>query len=103
MISWGGRALCPLEEYDDLTIREEMAWHALEEALADAGWLEESRHWPVPWSTVAGVVPDLALGMHVQPPITIYGWRVTLRARTDDHLGEDASGLVDLTCTLTPA
>lgn len=100
MRDYGGRAVCPVDEYDDLDIREEMIWHAIEQALDDAGWLEESRHWPVPWHQVSELVPSLTVGEELRPGITMYGARLILRARTDEHLGEDASGVVDLTATL---
>lgn len=97
---YGGRAMCPADEYGDLELREEMIWHAIEEALADAGWLEWSRDWYVPWQAVVEVVPSLTVGRQVTPGITVFGHRLTLHATTDDHLGNDASGLVDLTATL---
>lgn len=102
MRDYGGRAVCPVEEYDDLEVREEMVWHALEEALVDAGWLEESRHWYVPWPQLVDVVPALTPGERIRPPVSIYGYSLTFTARTDEHLGEDASGVVDLTARLAP-
>lgn len=34
----GGKAACPTNDFHDPTIREEMMWVAIEEALQDAGW-----------------------------------------------------------------
>lgn len=103
MRDFGGRAMCPADEYDDPAIREEMAWHAFEEALADAGWLEWARSWPAPHARLAPLFRNVPIGGDpVIPPISVVGHRLELRATTDSHLGEDASGLVDLTATLVP-
>lgn len=101
MSEWGGRAMCPLEEYDNPAIREEMLWHAVEEAFADAG--RDPR-------------PEHRLGLRLRLEVAYGGvpigreawfteddYRVVVRATSDEHLGEDSSGLVDLTCTLTLA
>lgn len=96
MTTWGGRAMCPADEWGDLELCEEMFWHALEEALTDAGLLQAARRWPLP--PVA--VPNLGAEITQRLP---WGLVATWRAVTDEHLGEDSSGLIDLTCTLTRA
>lgn len=88
--------MCPREEFGDLLIVEEMFFHALEAALEDAGLLKLTRRWQIP--PVA--VPAIGHSTTVHLP---WNYLATFRASTDDHLGDDASGLVDLTCTLTPA
>lgn len=99
---WGGRAMCPADEYDDPAIREEMLWHAVEEAFADAGRDPRTE-------AVLGLRLRLELlaygGVRVgrEAYFTEDGYMLIVRASTDSHLGEDASGLVDVTCTLTPA
>lgn len=102
MRDFGGRAMCPRDEYRDRMIREEMVWHALEEALLDAGLRLPSEgqtfcrvYEAKPWD-VLGLGCELAV-------LVPRGAVVTFRATTDDHLGEDASGLVDLTATLVTA
>lgn len=113
MSDYGGRAMCPADEYGDPGIREEMAWHAIEEALTDAGWLEHARTWAVGWGSTAALIRrlDADAGMTIELRqvdldrafSTDPGWRMELRATTDRHLGQDASGLVDLTATLVTA
>lgn len=94
--------MCPVDEYTDPAIREEMFWHAFEEALADRGWLRIARRWTFH-------MPPCEVAKRFSPPLgearslTMPGLVGTWRASTDEHLGEEASGLVDLTCTLTPA
>lgn len=101
---WGGRAMCPADEYADPALREEMAWHALEQALIDRwGRLDrvpDGRS--ITW-TVWGAAPWLANAVPMEHSARVGDCWATWRASTDDHLGEDSSGLVDLTCTLTPA
>jgi hypothetical protein len=102
--------MCPVDLYGDPAIREEMAWHALEQALADAGWLDDARDWSVRWQATAALLQMLEAdaGMTLElrqidldrTSKAPEGWRFELRAATDLHLGEDAAGLVDLTATL---
>lgn len=103
MSEWGGRAMCPVEEYNDPAIREEMTWHAIEQALAD--------RWGEPYlRRLCSTAATLRVRMtELMPPLgqtrmlQTHSGTLTIRASTDEHLGEDSSGLVDLTCTLTPA
>ena len=105
MNEWGGRALCPADEYDDPAIREEMVWHALEEALIE--WADHNpRALPSLGSEQRDVLhlapwEHLPLGAEVRASLGFIA--ATWRATIDSHLGPDASGLVDLTCTLTEA
>lgn len=105
MSDWGGRAMCPREEYNDPALREEMCWHALEEALTE--WADGNPRALPSLSTqqrdVLRAAPweRLPVGgeVHCAFGFTAATWRAT----TDSHLGPDSSGLVDLTCTLTEA
>lgn len=99
---WGGRAMCPVDDYADPALREEMAWHALEQALEDAGRMDDARAMPLP-EPVERLMPHVPPGGESGVIFFDLGLLAIWRATTDDHLGEDSSGLVDLTCTLTPA
>lgn len=93
-VEYAGQALCPASEYDDPAVAEEMAWHALESALKDAGLLEEARGWEM----VGVAVPQVGEELTVTMPA---GVRAVFRARTDAHLDEQPT--VDLSCTLSAA
>ena len=95
--------MCPADDYDDPAIREEMAWHALEQALEDAGRMDDARAMPLPWHQAERLIPHVRPGVECGVVFLDLGLLAIWRASTDDHLGPDASGLVDLTCTLTPA
>jgi hypothetical protein len=100
MTDFGGRALCPIDDYNDPDIREEMIWHAFEEALRDADLLEASR--TVDLNTLAVSVHRLIPRIGETKTVTFLGYPVMFRATTDQHLGPD-DGTVDLTATLTIA
>lgn len=96
---YGGRAVCPVDEYDDPEIRQEMVLHAVEEAFADAGYPPPNSG--VLLSELLAVADVLEIG--AAPVRLLYGFgQIDVRAVSDSHLGEDAAGLVDLTATLSP-
>lgn len=103
MTDWGGRALCPADEYDDPAIREEMAWHAIEEALTDRYGPGHLPRLVATYRLLRDCMPDLLPPLGSCRMLQTWSGTLTLRATTDEHLGPDASGLVDVTCTLTPA
>jgi hypothetical protein len=95
----GGRASCPMDEWDDLLIREELLWVALEAALDDAGW-DVVSEWLLSRYVAMTIVPEVSTwddaGAFV---LARDGVELTWLARTDEHLRE-GEPTVDVICTL---
>jgi hypothetical protein len=104
----GGLAMCPADEYDDPALREEMTWHAIEQALADRLGEEHLPH----LSGVIGALLEQDLPQrtpHVGPLCSPQAFSTPLgvllvAATSDEHLAEAGfHPTVTLAATLHPA